>query len=92
MIKEIKEQIYKALQDIHTYIWLLDKVNDQRKITLYLNIEYGIGLYHAYMKCLKMLDQSEYIHFHTLYRGIICNAQKEIEKIYQWRQWNNEGN
>lgn len=83
MNRYIKEQIYKTVQDIYTYIELLDYVNDQRRITLYLNIKQCIGLYFGYMDCLRWLNKKEYGKIQGQCKKAIKDGLKKIEELYK---------
>ncbi len=77
------DHVLKTVQDIDTSICKLEKSAGTRRITEYLNIEHGIGKYHAYMDCLEEMDIDKWAELHTRFEGKIKNAMKQIEGIYQ---------
>lgn len=83
MESRIEEQVYKTIQDICTYIDLLEWVKDQRRITVYLNIEHSIGKYHAFMECLRYINAKKYMDIHAKCYKTVDRGLKAIENLYQ---------
>lgn len=84
MEKFLIDQILKLVSDIDSSIDTLQKVNGTRKITEYLNIEHGIGKYHAFIECLEEINLDEFVRIHNLTNQKVNNALKKLEEIYQY--------
>ena len=87
MEKFLIDQILKLVSDIDSSIDTLQKVNGTRKITEYLNIEHGIGKYHAFTDCLEEINLDEFVRIYDSTKQRIDNALGKLEEIYQyvWR-------
>lgn len=83
MEKFLADNILKTVQDIEVSIANVEKSAGTRCITEYLNIEHGIGKYHAYMDCLEEVDIDKWAELHTQTEGRIKKALAQIEGIYQ---------
>lgn len=88
MEKFLIDQILKLVSDIDSSIDTLQKVNGTRKIAEYLNIEHGIGKYHAFIECLEEINLDEFVRIYDSTKQRIDNALGKLEEIYQYvRQW-----
>ena len=83
MEKFLVDNILKTVQDIEVNVANAEKSTGTRRITEYLNIEHGIGKYHAYMECLEEVDVNKWAELHTRTEGKIKKALTQIEGIYQ---------
>lgn len=83
MEKFLVDHVLKTVQDIEASIDKLEKSAGTRRITEYLNIEHGIGKYHAYMDCLEELNIDKWAELHTRVEKKIKKALAQIEGIYQ---------
>lgn len=81
MEKFLIDQILKLVSDIDSSIDTLQKVNGTRKITEYLNIEHGIGKYHAFIECLEEINLDEFVRTHDLTKQRIDKAFGKLEEI-----------
>lgn len=84
MEKFLIDQILKIVSDIDLYIDNLQQMNGTRRITEYLNIEHGIGKYHAFMECLEESNLDEFIRIHDLTKQKVNDALEKLEEIYQY--------
>lgn len=84
MEKFLIDQILKIVSDIGLYIDNLQQISGTRRIIEYLNIEYSMGKYHAFMKCLEESNLDEFIRIHDLTNRKINGALKKLEEIYQY--------
>lgn len=84
MEKFLIDQILKIVSDIDLYIDNLQQMSDTRRITEYLNIEHGMGKYHAFMECLEESNPDEFIRIHDLTKQKVNNALKKLKEIYQY--------
>ncbi len=78
MEKFLVDNILKMVQDIEVSIANVEKSAGTRRITEYLNIEHGIGKYHAYMDCLEEVDIDKWTELHTRTEGKIKEALAQI--------------
>lgn len=84
MEKFLIDQILNIVSDIDSSIDILQKVNGTRKITEYLNIEHGIGKYHAFLECLEEINLDEFVRISDLTKQRIDKAFRKLEEIYQY--------
>jgi len=84
MEKFLIDHILKLVFDIDSSIDTLQKVNGTRKITEYLNIEHGIGKYHAFIECLEEINLDEFVRIYDSTKQRIDNALGKLEEIYQY--------
>ena len=84
MEKFLIDQILNIVSDIDSSINILQKVNGTRKITEYLNIEHGIGKYHAFLECLEEINLDEFVRISDLTKQRIDKAFRKLEEIYQY--------
>lgn len=76
-------EIMKARQDIPLHMEKLDKATGTMRMTEYLNLEYEIGRYHAYLNCMEELDIEKFSYLHTLCQPVIDKALEKLEGIYK---------
>lgn len=84
MEKFLIDQILNIVSDIDSSIDILQKVNGTSKITEYLNIEHGIGKYHASLECLEEINLDEFVWISDLTKQRIDKAFRKLEEIYQY--------
>lgn len=84
MEKFLIDQILKIVSDIDLYIDNLQQMSGTRRITEYLNIEYDMGKYHAFIECLEEINLDEFVRIHNLTNQKVNNALKKLEEIYQY--------
>ncbi len=84
MEKFLIDQILKIVSDIGLCMDNLQQMSGTRKITEYLNIEHGMGKYHAFMECLEESNLEEFIRIHDLTNQTTNIALGKLEEIYQY--------
>lgn len=84
MEKFLIDQILKIVSDIELSAENSQKENGIRKITEYLNIEYGIGKYHGFLECLEEINLDEFVRIYDLTKQRIDYALEKLEEIYQY--------
>lgn len=76
------DKIFKAVRGMESSTSKLEVLASGKRTTEFLNIEYNIGKYHAYMDCLKIIDIDKWAELHTRFEVEIKNAMVKIEQIY----------
>lgn len=75
-------QIIEVIKNIELYVDNVETLQGTRKITEYMNIEHGIGKYHAFMECLEEINIDKWIELHTRYESKINKALEKLETLY----------
>lgn len=81
-IEALKAGIKKAVQEVGTAMGKLNEASGVRRITEYMNIEHGIGKYHALLEMLEDICLDDFVKVHEQYSGRIELALKKLEGLY----------